>query len=125
MITKKGIDEVIAGYNRKKLTVCTLGSHSALQIAKGARDEGLANLLICTKKNSAFYKEWPVVDEVLTVDSYKDVLSEKLQEKLRERNAILIPHGSFVEYVGSGNILEKLNVHLHVSVAGIVTTASS
>jgi 5-formaminoimidazole-4-carboxamide-1-(beta)-D-ribofuranosyl 5'-monophosphate synthetase len=110
MITKKGIDEVIAGYDSKKLTICTLGSHSALQIAKGAKDEGLPNLLICTKKNSAFYKEWPVVDEVLTVDNYKDVLSEKLQEKLRERNAVLVPHGSFVEYVGAANICEKLLV---------------
>ena len=110
MITKKGIDEIIKGYNSKKLVVCTIGSHSALQIAKGARDEGFANLLVCTKKNAAFYKEWPVVDEVLAVDSYKDVLSERVQEKLRDRNAVIVPHGSFVEYVGSGNILEKLNV---------------
>ena len=110
MITKKGIDEIIKGYDSKKLVVCTIGSHSALQIAKGARDEGFANLLICTKKNAAFYKEWPVVDEVLMVDSYKDVLTEKGQEKLRDRNAVIVPHGSFVEYVGAGNIREKLNV---------------
>ncbi len=110
MITKKGIDEIIRGYDVRKLTVCTLGSHSALQIAKGARDEGLANLLVCTKKNAAFYKDWPFVDEVLVVDSYKDVLSGKVQEKLRDRNAVIVPHGSFVEYVGAANILEGLDV---------------
>jgi 5-formaminoimidazole-4-carboxamide-1-(beta)-D-ribofuranosyl 5'-monophosphate synthetase len=110
MITKKGIDEVIAGYNSKKLTVCTIGSHSALQIAKGAKDEGLPSLLICTEKNAKFYKTWPVVDEVLAVDKYTDILSGGFQEKLRERNAVLVPHGSFVEYVGAGNIREKLDV---------------
>ena len=112
MISKKGIDKVLEGYNQKKLVVCTIGSHSALQIAKGARDEGLSNLLLCNRKNTPFYKSWPVVDVVLTIDSYKDILSEKVQEVLRERNAIIVPHGSFVEYVGAGNILEKLNVPL-------------
>jgi len=54
----------------------------------------------------------PVVDDVEEVNSYKDILSETLQEKLRERNCVVVPHGSFVEYVGAGNIREKLGVPL-------------
>jgi 5-formaminoimidazole-4-carboxamide-1-(beta)-D-ribofuranosyl 5'-monophosphate synthetase len=110
MVSKKDIDKILEGYDLGKLVVCTIGSHSALQIAKGARDEGLPNLLVCTKKNASFYEEWPCVDDVMVVDSYKDLLSEKVQATLRERNAVIVPHGSFVEYVGAGNILGKLNV---------------
>jgi 5-formaminoimidazole-4-carboxamide-1-(beta)-D-ribofuranosyl 5'-monophosphate synthetase len=93
-----------------KIEICTLGSHTALQIAKGARDEGFKNLLLCTKKAAEFYSRWPVVDEILEIDSYKDILLDKMQDRLIERNVILIPHGSFIEYVGSSNIIEKLRV---------------
>jgi 5-formaminoimidazole-4-carboxamide-1-(beta)-D-ribofuranosyl 5'-monophosphate synthetase len=110
MISKKDVDEITDGYDGKKLTVCTVGSHSALQILRGAKDEGFKTILICLKKNVGFYKQWNLVDEFIIVDSYKDILSEKVQRELRSRNAVLIPHGSFVEYVGAEDILEKLGV---------------
>ena len=110
MISQKEINEVAAGYDKKNIVVCTVGSHSALQILRGAKDEGFKTLLVCLKKNVDFYKSWGLVDEFIIVDSYKDVLSEKVQAELRKRNAVLVPHGSFVEYVGAKNILESLRV---------------
>jgi len=110
MVTREDIDEILRGYDLSNMEICTLGSHTALQITKGARDEGFSNLLICTEKSAKFYRRWPVVDDIITVDRYSDILDQKMQEKLIERNAVLIPHGSFVEYVGAKNIIEKLRV---------------
>jgi 5-formaminoimidazole-4-carboxamide-1-(beta)-D-ribofuranosyl 5'-monophosphate synthetase len=110
MISKKEIDEILRGYDLSKIEICTLGSHTALQIVKGARDEGFKNLLLCTKNRAEFYREWQVVDDMVVLDSYEDMLRDETQEELIERNVILVPHGSFVEYVGSRNIIERLGV---------------
>ena len=54
--------------------------------------------------------ESSATDEFIKVDSWKDVSSEKLQEELIKRNAILIPHGSFVEYIGVDDLMNKFSV---------------
>jgi 5-formaminoimidazole-4-carboxamide-1-(beta)-D-ribofuranosyl 5'-monophosphate synthetase len=78
--------------------IATLGSHSALQILKGARDEGLANLVIAARGRDALYRRYPFVDEVLVVPQYGDVPA--LAPQLTERGAVMVPHGSFVAYLG-------------------------
>ena len=87
------------------MKICTLGSHTALQIMKGAKDEGMETILICTKDRKSFYDRFPIVDEYIIVDSYKDLLNDEVQDKLIAENAVLIPHGSLVEYVGAQNSL--------------------
>ncbi|OYT54217.1 MAG: 5-formaminoimidazole-4-carboxamide-1-(beta)-D-ribofuranosyl 5'-monophosphate synthetase [Candidatus Altiarchaeales archaeon ex4484_2] len=110
MVTIGDIGEVLEGYDPDNIEICTLGSHTALQITKGARDEGFRNLLICTEKSARFYRRWPVVDDIIIVDHYRDILDQEMQDMLLARNAVLIPHGSFIEYVGAKNIIEKLKV---------------
>ncbi len=82
----------------KKYIIATLGSHSSLQILKGAKDEGFKTLLIVKKDRVDFYKTFPFIDEFIEIDSYKDF--PKIEEILIKRNVILIPHGSFVAYLG-------------------------
>lgn len=83
----------------KKYSIGTLGSHSALQILKGARDEGFKTILITIPKNKNFYSTFPFIDEIITIESFKDF--PKIEEDLKRKNTILIPHGSFVAYLGS------------------------
>lgn len=71
----------------------TLGSHSALQILKGARDEGFENVLICERSRSEAYKSFRVADKIIELDSLQD--AAKLEEQLVKEKVILIPHGSF------------------------------
>jgi 5-formaminoimidazole-4-carboxamide-1-(beta)-D-ribofuranosyl 5'-monophosphate synthetase len=78
--------------------IATLGSHSALQILKGAKDEGFSTIVICKKGQEKPYKMYGVADEIISVDSFKDF--PKLQESLIKKNAIIIPHGSFITYMG-------------------------
>lgn len=91
--------------------VATLGSHSALQILKGARDEGLPNLVIAPAGRDTLYRRYPCVDEVLTVPAWLDVVARA--EELAARGAVLVPHGSFVAYLG-----EAVNLSLGVDFFG-------
>jgi 5-formaminoimidazole-4-carboxamide-1-(beta)-D-ribofuranosyl 5'-monophosphate synthetase len=76
-----------------KFKIGTLGSHSALQILKGARDEGFKNVLICERSRADAYRSFRVADEIIELDSLKD--ARGLEEQLVKQNVILIPHGSF------------------------------
>lgn len=78
--------------------VTTLGSHSALQILKGAHDEGLPCAVVATRGRDALYRRYPFIDEVIAVDRYADF--EGLQEQLGARGSVIVPHGSFVAYLG-------------------------
>ncbi len=82
-----------------KHTIATLGSHSSLQILKGAKDEGFKTLIITTKEREEFYKSFPFIDEFITLASFSDFPS--IEDKLKEKNVIIIPHGSFVAHLGT------------------------
>lgn len=81
-------------------TIATLASHSCLQILKGAKDEGFRTLAIGIKERSAFYKQFPFIDEFIGLNYYREFL--EFSGILRKRKIIVVPHGSFVAYLGKG-----------------------
>jgi len=91
----------------KVFKIATLGSHSALQILKGAHDEGFETIAICVKGREKPYKQFKVADKIISIKSYDDF--EKIQDQLIKENAILIPHASFIAYMGFERI-ENLRV---------------
>jgi 5-formaminoimidazole-4-carboxamide-1-(beta)-D-ribofuranosyl 5'-monophosphate synthetase len=105
-MTKIKIDDMLANYNKKDLTICTVCSHSSLQIFNGAKKEGFKTLGIAVGEKRKYYDAFPLgkPDEFLIVDKYKDIL--KCTDELREKNVIVIPHGSFVEYLGADKFLK-------------------
>ncbi len=100
-MTKINVNDMLASYDKKNLRIATVCSHSSLQIFNGARKEGIKTIGISVGEKKKFYDAFPLgkPDEFLIVDNYKDIL--KYTEELREKNAIVIPHGSFVEYLGA------------------------
>ncbi|MFO7872451.1 MAG: formate--phosphoribosylaminoimidazolecarboxamide ligase [Candidatus Undinarchaeales archaeon] len=76
---------------------------------KGAKEEGFNTLLIATPEREKFYKRFDIADDYLVVDDWKEVLDK--EDELNEKNSIIIPHGSFVEYVGSKNVA-KMDVKM-------------
>jgi 5-formaminoimidazole-4-carboxamide-1-(beta)-D-ribofuranosyl 5'-monophosphate synthetase len=78
-------------------TIATLGSHSALQILKGARDEGFKTLAIANRDTERLYRSFNFVDEVIGVDKYSDFMG--MLDELEKRKVIVVPHGSFVAYL--------------------------
>lgn len=86
----------MAGLNAPK--IATLGSHSALQILKGAKDEGLGTICVATGDRISLYSRFGFIDEILEIPTFADF--PKIEKKLIAKNAIIIPHGSFVAYLG-------------------------
>jgi 5-formaminoimidazole-4-carboxamide-1-(beta)-D-ribofuranosyl 5'-monophosphate synthetase len=78
-------------------TIATLGSHSALQILKGAHDEGFSTLAITNRDTDALYRSFGFVDEVIAIERYQDFPT--LVPQLEQRKLIIVPHGSFVAYL--------------------------
>ena len=93
-----------------KYRIATIGSHSALQVFKGAHDEGFKTIAVCKKGSERPYKMFNSADEIISIDSYKDF--PKIQNELIKKNAIVIPHGSFVTYMGYEEV-EKLKVNYY------------
>jgi 5-formaminoimidazole-4-carboxamide-1-(beta)-D-ribofuranosyl 5'-monophosphate synthetase len=112
VISKTEINTILGKYDNKKITIGTLGSHSALNIFKGAKEEGFNTVCICKKETEIVYKRFPLVDEVVLVEDFSELLDDKIQDKLRKTNTILVPHGSFNAYVGTQKMLDKLRVPL-------------
>ena len=86
------------------VSVATLGSHCALQLLKGAKDEGLETLLICEKKRENLYKRFKFIDKIILVDSFLEVLEQKCESILQKNNSILIPHGTLIAQMSSEQI---------------------
>jgi len=104
-MTEINISDMLTNYDKKNLTITTVCSHSSLQIFNGARKEGFKTLGIAVGEIKRFYDAFPLgkPDEFFIVDNYKDIL--RYTDELSEKNVIIIPHGSFVEYLGAKNFL--------------------
>lgn len=103
-VERKEILNILEGYDKENLTIATLGSHTSLHILKGAKEEGFHTAVVCEKGREIPYQRFKVADEYIIVDQFKNIVKDDVQEKLREMNSIIIPHGSFVAYAGLDNI---------------------
>ncbi len=75
------------------MRIGTYASHSALQILKGAKDEGFKTVAFGRERVKPLYtKYFPVADEFL--------VGEYPERELLERGVIVIPTGSFVAHLG-------------------------
>jgi len=101
MITCEDEKNILRKYDQKRLAIATLGSHSSLNIFKGAREEGFRTVAVCKEKDAIMYKKFPLADEIIIVKEFKELLNEEVQQKLRRLNAVLIPHGSFTAYLST------------------------
>ncbi len=103
------VARALAVYDRPRLTLCSIGSHSALEVAYGARAQGLRNLVVTAKGREQTYTRYfaarrePMprgcVDEVLELGSFPDILRADVQEKLLDRSALFVANRSFEVYL--------------------------
>ncbi len=118
------IKSLLEKYDKSKITIAVLGSHSALDVCNGAKDEGYRTLVIAEKGRDKTYSKYfktskradalisgsaetGSVDEVILVDKFSRVLDEEIQKQLIERNAIFIPHRSFEVYINDYDAIEN------------------
>jgi len=98
----------------KDYTIVVVGSHSALDVCRGAKDEGFKTLVIVESGRDQTYAKYfktqgeiGCVDEVLYVDRFHDILSTEIQKQLIAKNTIFIPHRSFEVYINDYGAIEK------------------
>lgn len=104
-------DIILNKYDLKNISIGVLGSHSALEIMDGAKDEGFKTICICQKGRELPYQKFRrLSDEIMILDKFSDLLFKENQNKLLDLNTVIIPHRSFVVYLGSENIENKFEV---------------
>ncbi|MBV8149561.1 MAG: DUF1297 domain-containing protein [Candidatus Eremiobacteraeota bacterium] len=104
------VARALARYDRERLTLCSIGSHSALEVASGARAQELRNLVVTARGRERTYAEHFLrrglpgpprgcIDAVLELDTFADILREDVQRRLLEENVIFVPNRSFEVYL--------------------------
>ena len=100
MISPQQIASIVNQYNLKNVTIGTIGSHSALEIMDGAKDENMKTVCICQKGRDLPYRRFKrLADEILLVEKFSDIMNRENQEKLRELNTIMVAHRAFTAYL--------------------------
>lgn len=96
------IEEIVRSYRREEIGIGVLGSHSALEIGHGAKEEGFQVTVICQKGREKTYTRHyrNLFDNVLLLEEFADIAREENQARLRELNTIFVPNRSFSVYVG-------------------------
>lgn len=119
MIDREAIVEVLEGYDPAAIHIATIGSHSALDVCDGATEEGFRTLVVCEKGRTTPYARYfrsirdkegrairGIVDEALVLAKFDEVLSDRIQDRLRKSNAVFIPNRSFTSYCDL-DVIEK------------------
>jgi 5-formaminoimidazole-4-carboxamide-1-(beta)-D-ribofuranosyl 5'-monophosphate synthetase len=103
------LSATLAAYDAARLTLCSIGSHSALEVAAGARTQGLRNLIVTESGRNVTYDRHFVrrfdgpprgcVDATLELERFADVVNDDVQERLRAENVVFVPNRSFEVYL--------------------------
>jgi 5-formaminoimidazole-4-carboxamide-1-(beta)-D-ribofuranosyl 5'-monophosphate synthetase len=111
LISLEQVAAIVGDYDLKNVRVGTIGSHSALEIMDGAKDENLKTICICQKGREQPYRRFKrLADEIILLDKFSDILYAENQEKLRQFNTIMVAHRAFTAYLGYDNIENDLKV---------------
>ncbi|MBT8171849.1 formate--phosphoribosylaminoimidazolecarboxamide ligase family protein [Candidatus Bathyarchaeota archaeon] len=108
------INEILSKYNPQDIKIGVLGSHSALEMGHGAKQEGFEVVVVCQKGREKTYTKHyrNLFDHVLLLNKFSDIINEENQTKLRRLNTIFVPNRSFSVYTGYDNIEQKFRVPL-------------
>ena len=111
---KDEIKKIASSYEAPNIHVGVLGSHSALEIASGARQEGFRTVVVCQKGREKTYTRYyeNLFDHVLMLDKFHDIVKPDIVQKLNSLQTVFVPNRSFSVYAGYENIEEKFIVPL-------------
>lgn len=104
-IAKQDIAKVLSSYDHKNIRIGTLGGHSALDVARGAKRQGFESVVVAQKGREKTYTQYyktkngkGCVDHVVLVDSFKDIVKPEVQKQLRDLNVVFVHSRYFWVY---------------------------
>lgn len=122
MINPENMKEIVRNYDKNNISIGVVGSHSALDVCDGAKDEGFSTLVIAQKGREKTYSKYfktknlgnntfsGVVDKTMVLNKFGDIVNH--QEELVNNNVLFIPNRSFVVYTGIDNVENTFKVPL-------------
>lgn len=108
------IKQVLMGYDPEKIRIGVLGSHSALEIASGAKQEGFETVVVCQNGRERTYARYyrNIFDKFIFLDNFKDITNPETVKELQDLNTVFVPNRSFSVYAGYEAIENKFEVPL-------------
>lgn len=117
--------EIVSRYDESKIRIGALASHSALDVFDGAVEEGFRTIAVCQKGRDATYARYfraqrdgrgravrGVVDEVLLLDRFNQLLEEGNQEALRATSTLFVPNRALTSYLAVEDVEDRLRLPL-------------
>ncbi len=119
-VTQEKINQILEDYDKSNITIGVLGGHSALDVCRGAKKHGFRTLAVCQKGREKTYEKYykardnkGIIDEIIIVDKFKDIVKKEVQQKLREMNTIFIHNRYFWVYCDFEDIEKKFLVPIY------------
>ena len=108
------IKQTLADYDQKKIHIGVLGSHSALEIASGAKQEGFKTVVVCQNGREKTYARYyrNIFDKFIFLDKFSDITTPEVVKQLTDLNTVFVPNRSFSVYAGYEAIEQKFAVPL-------------
>ena len=108
------IKKMVREFHPRKVRIGVLGSHSALEIASGAKQEKFETVVVCEKGRELTYTRYyrNLFDHIIVLDKFADITGPKALKQLNSLDTIFVPNRSFAVYAGYENIEEKFTVPL-------------
>lgn len=110
------------------LALCCIGSHSALDVAAGARAQGLRSIVVTARGRELTYAQYfrrhagsparGCVDEIVELGDFTEILDDDVQATLLERNAIFVPNRSFEVYLRQRYSYDEIERRMRVKMFG-------
>lgn len=109
MISASDMARVADSYDSVRIGV--LGSHSALEIMDGAKDEGFDTTVYCQRGREDPYKRFRrIADEIIVLDGFADMASQKNQQHMLDSGVVIVPHRSLTAYLGYDTIENDMQI---------------
>ncbi|MDR0523255.1 MAG: formate--phosphoribosylaminoimidazolecarboxamide ligase family protein [Candidatus Methanoplasma sp.] len=123
MIDRSEVLETLGKYDLGRAKVGVVASHSALDTCDGAVSEGFRTVAVAQKGRDAAFSRYfrafrdesgeavrGVVDEIVPVDRFADVVKPEVQASLIRDSVLFVPNRSFVSYAGIDAVEDSFRV---------------
>jgi len=122
MIGRDIIAGKVRGYDLEDICIGSVASHSALDVADGAVEEGFKTVLYCQKGREKTYSRYfkakreddrvvrGMVDECVVYDRFDRMLEGDEQDRMLSSNMLFVPNRSFTSYVSLDRIEDEFRV---------------
>ncbi len=119
--------DTIASYDRNALALCSVGSHSALDVAAGARAQRLRSIVVTAHGREQTYaryfarKNTPprgCVDQTIELSSFAEIMKPDVQAILAANNVFFVPNRSFEVYLRQQYTYDQIEQGMRVPFFG-------